>query len=507
MTDSLTEILRLEVIRQLEQRWDGMEKRVHERMRVMEMQLMHMERQMWKRSHTYPSRGPPRTPGASTETSSVSSRSSITTPLASPGVSEPWDAPTTPDSFSASWLYSIIEDTEVPLPGTYYALTPGAGAFEQALLVTSPTQPVAPARPAPSSDESRAWEPLPAPVLLSEHLGWQDQLRALLGSDQPELSAQLQRILKHGSPEHRRELLGHIQALILPLAQDRLGHFVVIRALRIEPTLAKHLRGMCATLLRSPYGAEVVQYMLDQDTGLHHGALADLFASNLRSLLLVPEALPVWRQVFSTAWTDADLRQRIHDEVSAALRGHWVATANTESGHAVCQSLVEHHWLSDQDDGVQDMLAHLLELACHQWGVWVVQHMLEHGSRALREAIAQRLLQAASTVTLSSYGGKAIQSALHWCGAAFHRQYAECLCSATARPTARSGGTTRPLLIELAAAQHGLPIITELLTTAHPARRTLMIRLVDRHTTYLKSNRSGARVCLLCDRARAIEAP
>lgn len=125
MTQALTEVLRLEAIRHLEERWEGMEKWVNERMRVVEMQLMHMERQFWKRSHSMVFRGPPSTPLSSVETSSVSSRSSIapysdTPSIESLGPFDGSDAPSTPDSLSTSCLYSIVEDKESLLPGTFH---------------------------------------------------------------------------------------------------------------------------------------------------------------------------------------------------------------------------------------------------------------------------------------------------------------------------------------------------------------------------------------------------
>lgn len=366
-----------------------------------------------------------------------------------------------------------------------------------------------------STDLSRIWAPPPSPpAALPDQVNIEAKLRALIGSDGPELSAELQRFLKHGSPALRSSLLEHMQTLLIPLAQDRFGHFLVMRALRLAPSLGTHLRGFSSTMIRHPYGAQVVLCMLGQETGLHDQVLTDLLACHLREVLLLPEALPIWRKVFSTPWDDPCLLRRLRDAVNDALQGQWVATANSEDGSALCQSLVEHHWLRDHDSGVQELLEHFLDIACHQWGVWVIQHMLEHGTPIMRAAIAHLLLQTASIVSLSSYGSKAIQSALHWCGAPFQQPYAERLCqlSGPVRASRTSGTVPRPLLIDLAAAQHGLPIITEvcacpltqLLTTAHPMRRRLMIRLVERHAPFLQCNRSGARVCLLCDRARAM---
>lgn len=473
MTHALTDVLRLEATRQLEERWNGMEKWVNDRMRVVEMQLMHMERQFWKRSHAAVFKGPPRTPLSSVDSSSLSSLSSITPISASPDIDSPrsldaCEAPCSPES--TSWLYSIMEDTESPLPGTPTYLHTGAAAFQHALLLEPSASKNAKAGPA--TDLPQLWAPPPSPPAVQpESLNIQAKLRALLGSDRPELSAELQRILKHGPHTVRRSLLEHMQPILIPLAQDHLGHFVVLRALRVEPALGQRLCGHAATLVRNPHGARVVQYLLDQDSGLQHRALTELLACDLSQTLLAPEALPVWRQVLSTDWTDSSIRSRFRSAVNEALQGQWVATANTEGSSALCQSLVEHHWLGEHDSGVQELLDHFLDIACHQWGVWVVQHMLEHGTAALRAAIAHRLLQAANVVSLSSYGGKAIQSALQWCGDAFQRSYAERLCQlgGPVRPSRTGNATLRPLLIDLAAAQHGLPIITEVREATHTA--------------------------------------
>jgi len=469
MTHALTEVLRLEAVRQLEERWSGMEKWINERMRVVELQLMHMERQFWKRNHAAVHKGPPRTP-LSSVSSSVSSLSSISASpsIDSPGPLDACEVPSTPES--TSWLYSIVEDVEPPLPGTPTHSHPGAAAFQHALLLEPPASEDGAVNAA--TDLPRLWAPPPSPPAVpSESLTIQTKLRALLGSDRPELSAELQRILKHGTHTLRRSLLEHMQPILVPLAQDHLGHFVVLRALRMEPSLGQQLCSHTATLIRNPYGAHIVQHMLDQGTALREHAVADLLACDLGQVLLDPEALPVWRQVFSTAWTDPSIRPRLQRAVNEALRDKWVATANTEGGSALCQSLVEHHLLGEHDNGMQELLEHLLEIACHQWGVWVVQHMLEHGTATLRAAIAHRLLQAASVVSLSSYGGKAIQSALHRCGEAFQRAYAERLCqlSGPLRQPRTGNAALRPLLIDLAVAQHGLPIIAEVRCAIHTA--------------------------------------
>ena len=124
----------------------------------------------------------------------------------------------------------------------------------------------------------------------------------------------------------------------------------------------------------------------------------------------------------------------------------------------------------------------------------------EYGSPAIRECIAQRLISSAATVSLSSYGSKAVQCAQRHCGEVFQNKYADVLCRVTAshHETVRPKGPSRPLIIEVAAAQHGLPILTQLLTSTTPARRTLIIDLVRMNAVFLKSNRSGARAFQLC---------
>ena len=192
----------------------------------------------------------------------------------------------------------------------------------------------------------------------------------------------------------------------------------------------------------------------------------------------------------------SEIRERIHD----ALRGQWADIANTETGSVLFQHLLANMMLSETDDAIEEVFQRFHECICHPWGVWVIQHLIEHGSTAIRECIAQRLISSAATVSLSSYGSKAVQCAQRHCGEVFQNKYADVLCRVTAshHEMVRPKGPSRPLIIEVAAAQHGLPILTQLLTSTTPARRTLIVDLVRMNAVFLKSNRSGARAFQLC---------
>lgn len=325
-------------------------------------------------------------------------------------------------------------------------------------------------------------------------------LRDILMHHNQDASVSLQLQLKRGTTERRELILNAMKPLMVPLATDQYGHYLVQRALSIRMEMSQYLCGAFVPLTLSPCGVHVIMRVLDGPEIWQNVLTKELLQDSLKTTLTTQHSLCVWQKIFNVRWSNAGMRSEIRTRIHDALRGQWADVANTETGSVMFQYLLESMILCETDDGIQEVFQRFHECICHPWGVWVIQHLIEHGSPAIRECIAQRLISSAATVSLSSYGSKAVQCAQRHCGEVFQNQYADVLCQVTAsnHETARPSGPCRPLIIEVAAAQHGLPILTQLLTSTTRARRTLIINIVRMNAVFLKGNRSGARAFQLC---------
>ena len=107
-----------EHLQQVEEHLCGIEQRTQERLRILELRVMQMERQSWKRSFGATSHTLPITPSSDP---SLSSRSSSTGPLSTPRTQRGFDdgpfRSSSPDAFNPYWISPIMEE-ESYLPGT-----------------------------------------------------------------------------------------------------------------------------------------------------------------------------------------------------------------------------------------------------------------------------------------------------------------------------------------------------------------------------------------------------
>lgn len=267
--------------------------------------------------------------------------------------------------------------------------------------------------------------------------------------------------------------------------------------------------GSVSEISLSPYGTHVLTCILDTVPSMAPVIVREITSSRLALSLTTLSSTPLWQKIFQQAWPDSASSSLLRTRVLNALTKQWVRFVNCEAGRILFPCMMESHLLHESDNGIQEIFASFLECVCHQWGVWSIQYLIERGSSTMKECISARLLQNISTVSLSTYGSKALQCAQRHCGIPFQDQLADALCRTmtSGRHAPRVPGASRSLLIDVAAAQHGLPIITQvrfsridskLLTHATPSRRTILITLVRRHAMVLKSNRSGGRVVQLC---------
>lgn len=482
-----------DAIQQLEAKLADIEQRWQARMRVLEIKVAHIELQCGKRTCSLSYMAPPFTPTSEPSVSSkTSAADTLSTPMSrnvctpnvrarstSPDPFNPFD-PIEEEDELASALKSGPESWPTAF-NPFEAVTehqnvktdtslPGAAAFSHAVLCP----PVQERETKTFLEEGCAGLTEPASSLglcakdcvhsVSTENGIPSapQQQSQEGSICSSVDAciELQKIVKQGPPAQVQAVFQLATSHLPALSMDSVGHYLVLRLLAHVPTLANHLLGHVSTLALSIHGVHVVEHLLNRDENTQRSVVMRLLYGPLKDLLNASHCLPLWRKVLSLSWCGSrpPLRQRI----LGALHGQWLSVINSEHGSALVNVLLSTKTLHESDDGIQALFSQFQECVCHPWGVWTAQYLLEHGSEELQSNISARLLRGITIYALSAYGSKALQCAQRCCPNEFQSKLASALLhhSAPARPGARPV-TQRPLLVDMAAAQHGLPVITQ----------------------------------------------
>lgn len=219
-----------------------------------------------------------------------------------------------------------------------------------------------------------------------------------------EASLLLQQQLKSGTPERQKEITQAICARIFPLSHDRHGNFLVQSAIEARPEVAMHLQGAFVELTMSQFGCHVVQKALQGEEHVREAVTEELLGSRLDQTLTSRHSIHVWQRILETEWRRPQFREQIFASINKQLKGQWARTARQETGSIICQNIFELAQPAEKAGCMQEVLEELDECATNQWGVWVVQHIIEHGAEEERRAALRGLVCSASKLTLSRYG-------------------------------------------------------------------------------------------------------
>ncbi|PWY99244.1 ARM repeat-containing protein [Testicularia cyperi] len=353
----------------------------------------------------------------------------------------------------------------------------------RSLESTPPMQPSPEASPSPASLQ-RLYG-LDASMLVAMILDKRGQDASLL----------LQQQLKSGGPDKQNEIYDAVRRHLLCLAQDRHGNFLVQRTIEARPQTAWDLSGSFVDLTLSQFGSHVVQKILEGDEKIREQVAEELMGAKLEQTLTSRNSIHVWQRILEAEWRRGEFRERIFASINAQLAGKWAQTARQETGSIICQNIFESAHEDEKRPCMHEVLDELDRCASNQWGVWVVQHIIEHGTDEDRKAALRKLLGSAATLALSPYGQKAIMSGLKTRDPFFVEEFVSALC--------QSSGARRPPLIDVCLSPHGIQIVTQLLTTVRQEIRDRIISTVRRNSVFLKGSKTGMKVHQLCERARA----
>lgn len=326
--------------------------------------------------------------------------------------------------------------------------------------------------------------------------------RALTGRSQ-ESSILLQQQLKSGPSEVKSNVLSAIRPQLVALSEDKHCNFLVQRAIGVDFDISWELRHSFERLALSQYGCHVVQRVLDGGEDIKRQIVEELLTGHLLDTLTSRNAVHVWAKVLEIEWTDKTFRTKVLEFINKQVRGRWATIAMQETGSIVVQNLFESAGEGENVQCVDEILDRLVDCAANQWGVWVVQHIVEHGSKRRQAMAFEKLLSGACQLSLSSFGQKAIMTALKTKDNHFVKNYLDLLCEGADTASLASSAGRRSMLVDVASTPQGLQIMTQLLTTVGRGEREKIIKAVRKNSVFLKGSKTGLKIYQMCERARA----
>jgi transcriptional regulator CtsR len=122
----------------------------------------------------------------------------------------------------------------------------------------------------------------------------------------------------------------------------------------------------------------------------------------------------VWQRVFEIKWVDET--PSIMQFVQNAVVGQWAEIANDENGSLVVQCIFEHCTDKEKAPIIADIFTCTLEISrgtskmiLGQWGNWVIQHLLEHGTATEQNHIMEVVLKNSFVMSIDQYASKVVE--------------------------------------------------------------------------------------------------
>lgn len=337
-------------------------------------------------------------------------------------------------------------------------------------------------------------------------------VKLALTPDGQEASIRLQQKLKSQDPTQREVAMVAIAPHLHQLAYCRHGNFLVQRAISLDLSLGWTFAETFVKLSLSQYGCHVVQKLLDLGSEDVREMIAnELLTEKLEETIASRHAIHIWQKVLDTQWNEAKVRIKIIDTLNSTLRGKWADVAMSETGSLICQNLFESGTASETEECMLEVVERVCECATGQWGVWVVQYIIEHASGEVKKKALSQMLPEAPRLSMSQHGQKAIMTAIRARNPSFLKAYIDVLCEyEVTYPSPEESNVCnhnspnrRSILVDVATCTHGDQIVTQLLTSATPEQRERLIKTVRKNSVFLKGSKAGLRIYQLCERARA----
>ncbi|CAG8667724.1 13139_t:CDS:2 [Acaulospora colombiana] len=247
------------------------------------------------------------------------------------------------------------------------------------------------------------------------------------------------------------------------MMQGRFGNWCVQRCLESPCTREDRMKivnGRIVELATNCYGTHVVQKALECEEDIKRIIVGELLAND-------------------PAYT---LTSK-HCSVNRSLRGKWASLACHETGSLVVQTMFEN--MDDANDKrviVDEILENLDDVVKNQWGAFVIQHIIEHGSADVSHRTSLSLISNIAAYGTHDIAVKSILKVLKEKDSVTR----EALISKMCEPNINNGRNKRPIIVDLALSANGSQIIQAVLPEANKDQRARLYEAVKGHTVTLR---------------------
>ncbi|KAI9347982.1 armadillo-type protein [Zopfochytrium polystomum] len=334
----------------------------------------------------------------------------------------------------------------------------------------------------------------------SSFTGYQYLVEKIVLANDQQASLNLQDVLKTGPVEAKTAVIDATFPHALSLIRNRFGNFLMQKCLEFGSRdqvrhLANIMIGHIYGLSCDRFGCHVVQKALDVcEDDVKVEIINELFRA-------IPETIThrfachVWQRVFETKWTQCGVnyRPRIAHRVEAALRSQWHLVANDENGSLVVQCIFENCTETEKSAIGREVLAHTVDIAKGQWGNWVIQHLLEHGSPADKSHILKIVARNVHAMSVDQFASKVVEKGLKTCPKRDLYEIVDMVIS----PSRDNG---RPSILDMMNNQYANYVVQHILTLSDPHQRDACARLIAPHLPILRGSKYGQRVAAIVEK-------
>jgi pumilio RNA-binding family len=259
-----------------------------------------------------------------------------------------------------------------------------------------------------------------------------------------------------------------------------------------SPLSTCHLRGEVRLLAHSPEGCRQVQDVLvEAASDRERAALMAEFRGRAVKAMCCPHANHVIQKGIQLL-TVAPL-QFLIDELLEERRPMFRTVATHRYGCRTIQHLLQDCHLPPVRRLAEAVIQHAVKLACHAFGNYSVQRLLEYGTADQKYRLVRTLERSMAAVGRSPQGGRVIGAALHH-AAADDRIW-----------IARAAVQDPTIFLHVARSRNGHVVVSQVLAVLQAPERDQASRLLGAGMKELRTSRHGRKVaaCLSHVRARA----
>ncbi|KAL5039576.1 meiotic PUF protein 1 [Batrachochytrium dendrobatidis] len=316
-------------------------------------------------------------------------------------------------------------------------------------------------------------------------------------NDQPS-SIYLQQRLKTDTMENKALIFDAVLEYVIPLVKNRFGNFLVQCCLDYCTcqqiwALANCMHGQVITLSCDRFGCHVMQKVIDKvDKDIKILLISELYQSIVETFTH-RFACHVWQRVFETSWTGKP--PNIMESVQSVLSGYWNSIANDENGSLVVQCIFDNCTEEETGPIISEIFKNTAELAKGQWGNWVIQHIVAHGSTLQRSHILEVVSQNIYQLSTDQFASKVVEKCIKLAS----KREAQALIDKILAPQPTEQG--RPFLLGMMNNQYANYVVQNVLSVVDSVQREACIRLLTPHLTLLKGSKYGQRVASMCEKS------